>query len=124
MATTQSTIDFLLDQLSGCGPVTARKMFGEYCVYFAGKPVGLVCDNQLFLKPTPAVCALMPEPIDGMPYPKARSHLLVSADLWDDRQSLCHWVRATYDALPAMSPPKANARSRGQVPLTRSRASK
>ena len=32
MATSQSTMDFLLDQLSGCGPVTARKMFGEYCL--------------------------------------------------------------------------------------------
>ncbi len=100
MATSQSTIDFLLDQLSGCGPVTARKMFGEYCLYFAGKPVGLVCDNQLFLKPTPEVRALMPEPFDGLPYPKARPHLMVAADLWDDRQSLCQWVRATYDALP------------------------
>lgn len=106
MATSQSTIDFLLDQLSGCGPVTARKMFGEYCLYFAGKPIGLVCDNQLFLKPTPAVRALMQTPLDGMPYPKARPHLLVSADLWDDRQSLCQWVRATHDALPQVPPAK------------------
>ena len=106
MATTQRTVDFLLDQLSGCGPVTARKMFGEYCLYFAGKPVGLVCDNQLFLKPTPAVRALMPEPLDGLPYPKARPHLLVSADVWDDRHTLCQWVRATFDALPQVPPPK------------------
>ena len=81
-------------------------MFGEYCLYFAGKPVGLVCDNQLFLKPTAAVRALMPEPLDGLPYPKARPHLLVSADQWDDRQSLCQWVRATYDALPQVPPAK------------------
>ena len=99
MTTSQSTIDFLLDQLSGCGPITARKMFGEYCLYFAGKPIGLVCDNQLFLKPTAVVRALMHQPIDGIPYPKARPHLLVSADLWDDRQSLSQYVLATYDAL-------------------------
>jgi DNA transformation protein len=106
MATSQSTIDFLLDQLAGCGPVTARKMFGEYCLYFAGKPIGLVCDNQLFLKPTPAARALMPEPLEGAPYPKARPHFLVSADSWDDRQSLCQYVLATYHALPQV-PPKA-----------------
>jgi len=52
MSTTQSIIDFLLDQLADCGAVTARKMFGEYCLYDAGRPVGLVCDNQLFLKNT------------------------------------------------------------------------
>ncbi|MDD5030877.1 MAG: TfoX/Sxy family DNA transformation protein [Rhodoferax sp.] len=106
MATSQSTMDFLLDQLSGCGPVTARKMFGEYCLYFAGKPIGLLCDNQLFLKPTTAARALMHEPLDGIPYPKARPHLLVSADLWDDRQSLCQYVRATYDALRDVPPSK------------------
>ncbi len=54
MATAQNTIDFLLDQLSGAGEVSAKKMFGEYCLYLAGKPVGLVCDDQLYLKPTKA----------------------------------------------------------------------
>ncbi len=103
MATSQSTMDFLLDQLSGCGPVSARKMFGEYCLYFAGKPVGLVCDNQLFLKNLPQVRALMPEPVEGAPYPKARPHLLVSADLWDDRHSLGLWVRATAEALDELA---------------------
>ena len=106
MATSQSTVDFLLDQLSGCGPVTVRKMFGEYCLYFAGKPIGLVCDDQLFLKPSPAGRSLMQKPVEGAPYSKARPHLLISADLWDDRSSLCRLVRATFDALPPVSPPK------------------
>ncbi|MCK9201389.1 MAG: TfoX/Sxy family protein [Gallionella sp.] len=52
MATAQNTIDFLLDQLSGTGAASAKKMFGEYCLYLDGKPVALVCDDQLFLKPT------------------------------------------------------------------------
>lgn len=106
MATSQSTMDFLLDQLSGCGPVSARKMFGEYCLYFAGKPVGLVCDNQLFLKNLPQVRPLIPEPVEGIPYPKARPHLLVSADLWDDRHSLGLWVRATAEALDDLAAAK------------------
>jgi DNA transformation protein len=122
MATSQSTIDFLLDQLSGCGPVTARKMFGEYCLYFAGKPVGLVCDNQLYLKPTPSVRALMPAPVEGLPYPKARPHLLVSADEWDDRQSLCQWVRATFDALPQVPPPKPPKSPKQTKPAVKHRA--
>jgi len=46
MSTSQSTLDFLLDQLADCGAVTARKMFGEYCLYYAGRPVGLVCDDR------------------------------------------------------------------------------
>jgi DNA transformation protein len=99
MPTSQSTIDFLLDQLAESGAVTARKMFGEYCLYFAGKPVGLVCDNQLFLKNTQAARALMTEVVEGAPYPGAKPHLCITADQWDDRQDLGHWVRATAHAL-------------------------
>ena len=54
MATRQSTIDFLLDQLADLPGVRARKMFGEYALYLDEKVVALVCDDQLFLKPTPA----------------------------------------------------------------------
>ncbi|BCO25491.1 hypothetical protein MIZ03_0352 [Rhodoferax lithotrophicus] len=115
MATSQSTMDFLLDQLSGCGPVSARKMFGEYCLYFAGKPVGLVCDNQLFLKNLPQVRALMPEPVEGIPYPKARPHLLVSADLWDDRHSLGLWVRVTAEALDELAATRPLKKPRPQA---------
>jgi len=45
-------MDLLPDQLADCGAVTARKMFGEYCLYCAGRPVGLVCDKQLLLQNT------------------------------------------------------------------------
>jgi DNA transformation protein len=109
MSTSQSTIDFLLDQLTGCGPVTTRKMFGEYCLYFAGKPIGLVCDDQLFLKNTQALRAVLPHPVEGAPYPRAKPHLLISADDWDDRHSLCQWVRVTVDALDALSSAKPAA---------------
>ncbi len=27
-------------------------MFGNYCVYLERTPVSLICDNQLFIKPT------------------------------------------------------------------------
>lgn len=101
MSTSHNTMDFLLDQLADCGPVTARKMFGEYCLYFAGKPIGLVCDNQLFLKPTAAARALLTEVVEGAPYPRAKPHLLISADLWEDRHSLGQLVRATAQALNA-----------------------
>jgi DNA transformation protein len=99
-------MDFLLDTLSDSRQVTSRKMFGEYCLYYAGRPVGLVCDDQLFLKPTDAGRRLMRVVEEGMPFPGARPHLLVSADLWDDRAWLNALVRATFDSLPPPKPPK------------------
>lgn len=122
MSTSQTTIDFLLDQLGACGAVTARKMFGEYCLYLAGRPVGLVCDNQLFLKNTQAARALMSEPLEGTPYPGAKPHLCITADQWEERDKLCQWVRATAEALsdaarqkptPSRTPRVSSAKGRG-----------
>jgi hypothetical protein len=52
MATSQNTIDFLIDQLSSLSDVRYKKMFGEYALYYDGKVVALVCDEELFMKPT------------------------------------------------------------------------
>jgi hypothetical protein len=53
MATGIGTVQFICDQ-AGLGKRLAyRKMFGEYALYIDGKVVALVCDDQLFLKPTP-----------------------------------------------------------------------
>jgi len=99
MTTSTSTMDFLLDQLSGLSALTTRKMFGEYCIYLYGKPIGFVCDDQLYLKMTNAGRAFMPEIREGFPYPDAKPHLLVTADLWEDRDWLKQLLQTTGDAL-------------------------
>lgn len=104
MATDRNTMDFLLDQLAPLGEASAKKMFGEYCLYLAGKPVGLVCDDQLYLKPTKGGQALLSAPAEGSPYPGAKPHLLVTPDQWEDGEWLCGIVRTTARELP---PPKA-----------------
>ena len=106
MATGQNTMNFLLDQLSGLGEASSRKMFGEYCLYLSGKPVGLVCDDQLYLKPTRAGRAILENLVEGSPYPGAKPHLLITPDQWEDREWLCDLVRATVKELP-MPKPKA-----------------
>lgn len=104
MATAKNTIDFLLDQLSGAGDVSARKMFGEYCLYLAGKPVALICDDQLFLKPTDAGRLMVTDVAEGAPYPGAKPHLLIPGDLWEDSEWLSALVRATARELPQPKP--------------------
>ena len=107
MATSQSTMEFLLDVLSDGHQVSARRMFGEYCLYYAGRPVGLVCDEQLFLKPSEVGRRLMKDPDEGAPFPGARPHLRISPDLWDDRSWMNALVRATFDNLPPPKPIRA-----------------
>jgi TfoX/Sxy family transcriptional regulator of competence genes len=100
VASSQSTVDDLLDRLSGAGKVSARKMFGEYCVYLNGKPVALVCDDRLFVKSTDAGRELLPGAPEEPPYTGAKPHLVVPPDEWEP-EALCRLLRATHAALPA-----------------------
>ena len=105
MATDVSFAEFVADQSRAAGGITVRKMFGEFALYCDGKVVGLLCDNQCFLKPTPAGRAVLGAVAEGAPYPGAKPHLNIT-DLLDDHRLVATAVRATADVLPA---PKAKA---------------
>ena len=107
MATKQSTIDYILDQLQDAGEVRARKMFGEYALYCDDKVVALVCDEQLFVKITPAgkeyVGAHYQE---GHAYSGAKASMLIGGELIEDREWLQKLIRQTANALPGPKPKK------------------
>lgn len=77
MATTKEFHDYVMEQLSRAGEVSSRKMMGEYCVYYREKLVGDLCDNQLFLKPTPSVLRLLPDAPRAYPYEGAKTLMTV-----------------------------------------------
>ena len=102
MATSETTIAFLLDQLSALPGVRAQKMFGEYALYWQEKVVALVCDDQLFVKITAPGKALVAERYtEGFAYPGAKASILVGAEDLDDHERLTALIRATAAALPA-----------------------
>ena len=96
---------YVTDQAAGAGRVTCRKMFGEYAVYLDGKVVALICDNQLFVKPTEPGRALLSRVTEGKPYPGAKPYFLIEDEL-DNRERLAALLRATAGALPAPKPKK------------------
>jgi DNA transformation protein len=100
MATKASTIDYLLDQLSSIDSVRSRKMFGEYALYCGEKVVALVCDDQLFVKPTEQGKGLLDKVALVPPYPGAKPYLLVNAEQWEDRTWLSRLFVVTAAALP------------------------
>ncbi|TZF90566.1 TfoX/Sxy family protein [Cognatilysobacter lacus] len=108
MATDPGTIEFLLDQLGKRDAVfSAKRMFGEYCLYRAGVPVAFVCDDQLFVKDTApgrAAIASQMSVETGPPYPGAKLYLRVSPDAWDDGDWLRKVLDVTAAALPAPKP--------------------
>jgi TfoX/Sxy family transcriptional regulator of competence genes len=54
MASDRDFVEFIVDQLENAGDIASRKTFGEYAIYCDGKITALVCNNQLFVKPTEA----------------------------------------------------------------------
>ncbi|HDR9163429.1 TPA: TfoX/Sxy family protein [Burkholderia vietnamiensis] len=100
MASNQGTVDFIVEQSALAGTVSARKMFGEYGIYCDGKMVALVCDDRLFVKPTPDGHAFLGACEQAPPYPSAKPHLVVAGERWDDREWLSTLIRITAAQLP------------------------
>jgi DNA transformation protein len=118
MATRQLIVDFILEQMSGVPDVAVRKMFGEFAVYSMGKVVALVCDDQLFVKPTEAGKSFIGTVTESAPYPGAKPCFLIEGDRWEDSDWLSELIRTTAHALPTPKPkPAAIRRAR---PLARS----
>ncbi len=113
MASKQSTVDFILEQISEAGSVSCRKMFGEYAVYCDKKTVALVCDDQLFVKPTISGKAFIGSYEEGYPFEGAKLWLLISGDQWDDHEWLTRLIVSTAAELPL---PKAKtARKKSKI---------
>ena len=53
MASHREFVEFITEQLREAGDVRARPMFGEYGLYCGGVFFAVICDDQLFVKPTP-----------------------------------------------------------------------
>src|SRR5271169_4765919 len=100
MASKQSTVDFILEQTSSAGKMSAKKMFGEYTVYCDGKVIALICDDQLFVKPTKAGRVFIGDCFEACPYPGAKPYLLISGEKWEDHEWLTTLFKISAKELP------------------------
>jgi len=100
MSTSKETINYFLTQTAGAGNMRARSMFGEYALYCENKVVGLVCDDQLFVKITPIADNYLDKSHDAPPYPNAKNWKLVPEEKWEDRQWLADFIRETGKHVP------------------------
>jgi len=99
MASDIGFVEYVCGQIAAAGRITHRRMFGEFAVYCDGKVVALVCDNQFFLKPTPAGRALLDRVKEAPPYPAAKNYFLIDTQL-DDTELAAQLVRVTAQAMP------------------------
>lgn len=108
MASDQSYVEYVCDQAGLGTSLSYRKMFGEFALYLDGRVVALVCDNQLFVKPTAEGRKMLGVVSEYSPYPGAKPQFRIGDEL-DDRDLMKRLFVATARALP---PPKAKATKR------------
>jgi TfoX/Sxy family transcriptional regulator of competence genes len=104
-------VEYVCDQMRDAGQIRQRKMFGEFAVYCDDKVVALICDDQLFVKPTPGGRAFIGDVVEAPPYPGAKPHFLIEDSL-DERGWLTELVRITARELPTPKPKRATTKAR------------
>jgi DNA transformation protein and related proteins len=103
MASDSNFVEYVCDLINETGQVSFKKMFGEYAIYYNGKVVALICDNQLFVKPTAAGRSTIDTVVETHPYPGAKPYFLID-DRLDDREWLSNLIQITATELPAPKP--------------------
>lgn len=98
MASSLELVQFVVEQFSNAGQISYKKMFGEYGIYCNEKFFALICDNQLFVKPTPQGEALLPEVYFAPPYSGSKDYLLI--EKLEDRELMSQLAFITCQVLP------------------------
>ncbi len=105
-------VEYVVDQVGAAGVVNCKPMFGGHTLYCNGKVVALICDNQLFVKPTQAGRSFIGDVVEAPPYPGAKLSFLIGGQL-DDRDWISQLIRLTEMELPTPRPkPKKKSKPR------------
>ena len=105
MASTVDFVEYVCDQISGAGNISYKKMFGDYGIYCNEKIIGLICDNQFFVKKTKIGETLLTSAEEAPSYANAKPHFVI--DFLEDREFLSNFIEKTFEELPMPKPKKA-----------------
>jgi TfoX/Sxy family transcriptional regulator of competence genes len=105
MASDASFADFVVGQMTDAGLIESKKMFGGYAIYCDGKVVALICDNQLFVKPTVSGKEFIGNVVEAPAYSGAKPSFLIEEGL-DDSEWLSSLIKITCAELPTPKPKK------------------
>lgn len=111
MASDKNFVEFVVDQIENAGNITYRKMFGEYALYSDRKVVALICNNQLFIKPTDGGRSFIGDVVEAPPYPGAKLSFLIE-DKIEDREWISNLIRITAKELPEPKPKKKKKKNK------------
>jgi TfoX/Sxy family transcriptional regulator of competence genes len=105
MASDKAFVQYVVDQIDPSADIRFRAMFGEYTLYSHDKVVALICDNQLFIKPTEAGRSFVGKVVESPPYPGAKNCFLIGEQI-EDAEWLTRLISITEAELPRPKPRK------------------
>jgi TfoX/Sxy family transcriptional regulator of competence genes len=111
MASDLSFVQFVVDQFEPDREVTFKKMFGEYALYSKGKVVALICEDQLFVKPTASGRSFIGDVTEAPAYKGAKPSFLIG-DQIEDREWINRLIELTEQELPEPRPKKKKEKSK------------
>ena len=86
-------------------------MLGYSAAQLKGKVVALICDNQLFMKPTEAGRSFIGDVVEAPPYPGKNPFFLVQDEI-EDGEWLTQLVSLTEQELPKPKPKRKSKSKR------------
>ena len=98
--------EYVRDSFSKSGDIVIKSMMGGYLVYFNGKLIGDICNNELFLKRTPTSDRLLADSELHYPYEGSKT-LMHVFDSFDDKALILELLDGMYAELPEKKPAKA-----------------
>ncbi|MEM7765115.1 MAG: TfoX/Sxy family protein [Pseudomonadota bacterium] len=97
-------VAYLSEVFATLGPIRTRKMFGGHGVYFDDIMIGLVADDELYLK-VDAISRVEFEALDLPAFEftakgktNKMSYHLAPESVFDDPDEACRWGRLAHDA--------------------------
>lgn len=103
MSTQKETVEFILEKLGEPKRFAVRAMFGEYALYADQKVVGLVCNNQLYVKILPASAELEGVCDKDEAYPGSKQFYVVEES---QLSQLSHLPDILFDIAKSLPVPK------------------
>ncbi|MGT2924535.1 TfoX/Sxy family protein [Streptococcus caviae] len=97
--------EYAREVFSAAGDIVIKSMMGGYLVYFNGKLIGDICNNELFLKRTPTSNRLLADSELRYPYEGSKT-LMHVFDRFEDTALVLELLDGMYAELPEKKPKK------------------
>lgn len=110
MSTSRETVDFILESLGDKSRFSVRAMFGEFALYADGKVVGLICNDQLYIKILPVSSGLNEICEQDSPYSGAKPCYLIEESQLQQIDNIASMLLEMAKSLPLPKKKKKGTR--------------